>query len=103
MLGLLSVAAVSCLRFVVRVRHTATAFLNYICFKGAVEMSQKVRSWLLLPTALARLSAFTRSGKRPGWRPSIHRFGGETVAPTVIRAPLKGGLVMALVTFILSL
>ena len=43
-LGLLSVAAVSCLCLVVRVRHTSTALLNYLCFKAAGEMSLKVRN-----------------------------------------------------------
>ena len=57
-------------------------------------MSQKLLNWRRLPTAFEKRSAFTRRGKQPsGRRPSIHRFGGiETVTPTAIREPLKGGL-----------
>ena len=62
-------------------------------FYGIGEMSQKLRHWESFHTLFAKSAAFPRRRKRPAQPAGAHAYfdlAAETVAPEVIRAPLKG-------------
>ena len=101
-LGPLSVAAVSCLGLISRVRHTSTTVLNYLRFKGAVQMSRISRIGVVYIPHLERPPRLPGGaiGRSAPYYTSICVI--STVTPRSQPAALKRGVVFAIIfTFIL--